>query len=105
MESNEIEQVSLDLLADEWLSVEERLLLDEICDADGHLGGRTVYVSGARHHVIVRVLRGTVHYRISGTLSRRRAITIMLGMAAFGVPFLGDVTAFLGGLLRHVPGP
>jgi hypothetical protein len=100
---NDIEKVGLDQLAEEWLSTDELYLIAQIWEAP--TGDKTLYVNTGQQRIIFHVLSGNVHFRVTGTLSRRRAITILLGLATVALPSLDHIVQFISSLLGRAIGP
>lgn len=103
MDNPEREQVRLDECAEELFDADQLRSIDQKVDATE--GGKTFYLGDGQQHIIVSVVRGRVHLHIRGTLSRRRAAMVLLGLTAGLLPLLDNVVQFVGTLLRHATGP
>lgn len=94
---------NLDEISEEWFSADELEEINEECVAP--MGDKAMYLRAGKQIEIIEIVAGRVHYRIDGTLSRRRAVMLLFAMIGFISTLLGPIAEFIGVVLRGASGP
>lgn len=95
--------VGLDQLAEEWLDEAELSWIEQLVSVPE--GSNVLYAHAGPHQVIIHVEDRRLHYRVSGTLTRRKVVVIVSALGVVLPPFLIHVAEFLGTVLRQAFGP
>ena len=102
MSNKKIDKVSLDEVAQEWLTEDELSWVKQLSDTN--FPPQTLYLGTKQQRIIIRIIRARLHFHVVGSISRRRLAVIITAAATILLPGIDQLLRFLGNWLHSLLG-